>query len=242
MVMALKPDASSSAHNDVSPPTSTTPTTPNNSDVASLKASIISVKVPALPLSPPLEDDSGDMAHEHILLEAQGNGGAFVVTPGDDVDCGRGDSQSRVVATPNGDLLPTTVTPTHYDIHLHPDLATGVVSGSVSVDARINEATDQIVLHAKSIHISHVTVYHHGTKLCTVDGGSVEYDNSELEMATIHLPCVLQPAFEVTVIIAFKGVLSDSMYGLYRCKYRDRKGEGAEMMVTQFQAKCARMA
>ncbi|KAJ2332088.1 Aminopeptidase 2 mitochondrial, partial [Coemansia sp. RSA 2681] len=246
--MALKPDASS-VHNDVSPPVAaSTPAAPS-SDVttAPLKASIISVKVPALPLSPPLEDDDDNNndngndeeggnnsdsdgsgsggggggviashAHETLLLEAMEAQGSNrgVVLPCDSPN-GRGDD-SRVaspsVTTPsssNGDLLPTTVTPTHYDIHLRPDLATGIVSGSVSVDARINEATDKIVLHAKCITITRVVVYHGGSQLCCVGGDSVVYDNSELEMATIQMPCALQPTKAgdcVQIIITFSGV------------------------------------
>ncbi|KAJ1672293.1 hypothetical protein GGF38_000104 [Coemansia sp. RSA 25] len=276
--MALKPDASS-VHKDVSPPVAaSTPAAPS-SDVttAPLKASIISVKVPALPLSPPLDDDDNDNdngndeeggnnsdsdgggaggviashAHETLLLEAmEAQGSRGVVLPCDSPS-GRGDdsrvasSSATTPSSSNGDLLPTTVTPTHYDIHLRPDLATGIVSGSVSVDARINEATDKIVLHAKSITITRVVVYHGGSQLGCVGGDSVVYDNSELEMATIQMPCALQPTKAgdcVQIIITFSGVLSESMYGLYRCKYRDRKGSPSVMLVTQFQAKCARLA
>ncbi|KAJ2632705.1 hypothetical protein GGF44_003773, partial [Coemansia sp. RSA 1694] len=190
-------------------------------------------------------------AHETLLLEAmEAQGSRGVVLPCDSPS-GRGDdsrvasSSATTPSSSNGDLLPTTVTPTHYDIHLRPDLATGIVSGSVSVDARINEATDKIVLHAKSITITRVVVYHGGSQLGCVGGDSVVYDNSELEMATIQMPCALQPTKAgdcVQIIITFSGVLSESMYGLYRCKYRDRKGSPSVMLVTQFQAKCARLA
>ncbi|KAJ2258716.1 hypothetical protein GGI13_000523 [Coemansia sp. RSA 455] len=226
--MALKPDASS--HNDVSTPA--TPTNPETTTVTTTPikmASVIATK-PVVPLSPPLDALE---SHEHeTLLEAQG---------GDDISADSTEASGVVtLSASNGDLLPTTVTPTHYDIHLRPDLVTGKVSGSVAIDAHINEATNRIVLHAKSITITRVVVYHCGTLLASVGGESVTYDNGELEMATIQMPHVLQPA-SVQVIITFMGVLCESMYGLYRCRYRDRKGEPSVMLVTQFQAKCARL-
>ncbi|KAJ1908430.1 hypothetical protein LPJ71_003905, partial [Coemansia sp. S17] len=225
--MALKPDASS--HNDVSTPA--TPTNPETTVTTTpiKMASVIATK-PVLPLSPPLDALE---SHEHeTLLEAQG---------GDDISADSTETSGVVtLSASNGDLLPTTVTPTHYDIHLRPDLVTGKVSGSVAIDAHINEATSRIVLHAKSIAITRVVIYHCGTLLASVGGDSVTYDNGELEMATIQMPHVLQPA-SVQVIITFMGVLCESMYGLYRCRYRDRKGEPSVMLVTQFQAKCARL-
>ncbi|KAJ2055195.1 hypothetical protein GGI17_006715 [Coemansia sp. S146] len=230
--MALKPDASS--HNDVS---ASTPATPNpEATVATTPVKMVSIITkPLLPLSPP--PDALE-SHEHETLLGEEEEGE---AQGTDISADSTEEASLVVmSTGNGDLLPTTVTPTHYDIHLRPDLTTGSVSGSVSIDAHINEATDRIVLHAKCITITRVAIYC-GTLLASVDGGAVTYDNSELEMATIQMPCVMQPA-SVQIIITFTGILSESMYGLYRCRYRDRKGDPSVMLVTQFQAKCARLA
>ncbi|KAJ1819730.1 hypothetical protein LPJ60_003598 [Coemansia sp. RSA 2675] len=226
--MALKPDASS--HNE----TPATPASPNPDTTVATPAkmaSSIMAKPLVLPLSPPLDDAVEPHEHKTLLDEAQGSG-----ISGDSTE--RGASR---VALANGDLLPTNVTPSHYDLHLEPDLAIGIVHGSVAVDALVNEETEQIVLHAKSIVIAQVLVYHSQVLMATVAGKAVIYED-ELEMATIPLPCVLRAHDLIQIVITYTGVLSESMYGLYRCKYRDRMGDPSTMLVTQFQAKCARLA
>lgn len=161
-------------------------------------------------------------------------------------------ADKEVVADSNShtdDLLPTTLTPTHYNLHLHPHLEERrdnkgrLVDGMVAVDLRVNQSTDQIVLHTKTISIHTVTVYN-GTIIqeeVTV-ADNVNYDLF-LETATIQLQRKLTPDMgnNVRLEIKFTGELSDSMYGLYRCRYRDRSGQHSHMLVTQFQAKYARL-
>ncbi|KAJ2378021.1 hypothetical protein IW150_001048, partial [Coemansia sp. RSA 2607] len=140
---------------------------------------------------------------------------------------------------PIADLLPKTVTPVHYDIHLRPDIDSGKVTGSVCVDAIVNTSTQTVTLHTKTIVIECATVLARASTDSLVSR-DITYD-SDIETATIRLSAALEPG-PVQIIIEFTGVLSDSMYGLYRSKYRDRQGQLASMLVTQFQAKCARMA
>ncbi|KAI9502398.1 aminopeptidase 2 [Coemansia spiralis] len=148
------------------------------------------------------------------------------------------------------------LTPTHYDIHLHPDIDTGKVAGSVAITVTVNEPTSRIVLHAASMDISKVSVLScAGALIAAVGSESVVFD-AHLETATISLPVVLGAcsthcddscgecplAKTVYIAIEFVGNLCDSMYGLYRCKYKNRAGEPSFMLATQFQAKCARLA
>ncbi|KAJ1891219.1 hypothetical protein LPJ66_007045 [Kickxella alabastrina] len=150
---------------------------------------------------------------------------------------------SGSVAEAISDRLPTTVTPTHYDIYLHPDIDSGIVTGSVTIDAIINEPTSVITLHAKAITIDKVMLRksdRQEQQLCTTDAHAIEY-TEHMETATIHLRAELPPS-NVQIVIDFTNRLSESMYGMYRSKYKDRGGRWASMIVTQFQAKCARMA
>ncbi|PIA14567.1 leukotriene A4 hydrolase N-terminal domain-containing protein, partial [Coemansia reversa NRRL 1564] len=144
------------------------------------------------------------------------------------------------------DLLPTNLLPTHYDIYLHPDMLSGKVSGSVTIDLLVNRPTDVIVLHSKCIEIESVTIYQSNAVVATVGASAVIY-NTAMETASICLPLVLGDSKQshlpskTKITIAFEAAISHSMYGLYRCRYRDRSGKPAHMLVTQFQAKCARM-
>ncbi|KAJ2691976.1 hypothetical protein GGH99_002034 [Coemansia sp. RSA 1285] len=167
-----------------------------------------------------------------VSMKSHGNGGW------------QNDHAAKVAAYAN-DLLPTTLTPTHYNIHLQPDIDTGEVVGSVTISATVNAQTQDIVLHAaNSLHIKRVTVRLLDTDTidalvgCISDG--ITYD-ARLEMASIRLPTALQANTSVSIAIAYSCRLGDSMNGLYRCKYRNREGETAFMLATQFQAKFARM-
>ncbi|KAJ2305989.1 hypothetical protein IWW55_001663 [Coemansia sp. RSA 2706] len=140
------------------------------------------------------------------------------------------------------DMLPLSLAPTHYDIHLQPDVRSGHIGGSVAVDLLVRAPTADIVLHTKTIVIDRVSVFVGGVEAASVDTDCVAYDD-EMETATIRLPVTLTPEdAPVQLLIAFTGAVSEGMYGLYRSKYRDRSGQLAHMLVTQFQAKCARMA
>ncbi|KAJ1965155.1 hypothetical protein GGI12_000965 [Dipsacomyces acuminosporus] len=140
-------------------------------------------------------------------------------------------------------LLPTNITPTHYDLHIHPNIETGECTGSVCVSAIVNEPTAAITLHALDICIEEATVFSCGKAVAAVTRESITYD-TQLETATISLPVTLVPAAcnAVQIVIKYKGVLCESMYGLYKCRYKDRSGQQAFMLVTQFQAKYARLA
>ena len=44
--------------------------------------------------------------------------------------------------------LPTTVVPSHYDLHLAPDLDAASFTGTAAIDIEVTEPVDEIVLHA----------------------------------------------------------------------------------------------
>ncbi|KAJ1927093.1 hypothetical protein EC988_010254, partial [Linderina pennispora] len=112
-------------------------------------------------------------------------------------------------------------------------------SGSVTITVQVNEPTSTVILHAMDMEIAQATVLAaDSTVVARVT--EIAYD-AGAETATIKLPVELRPG-RVHLIIEYAGVLGDSMYGMYRCRYRDRSGQQSYMIVTQFQAKCARLA
>ncbi|KAJ2699403.1 hypothetical protein FB645_005343 [Coemansia sp. IMI 203386] len=138
------------------------------------------------------------------------------------------------------DLLPTWITPVHYDIYLRPEIDTGIVSGSVCIDAEVTHSTSTIVMHAKDVDIEGIRLYV-GDKFIGDLHDTINYDSA---METVSV-CVAQRQLtkgdRIKLLINYQARISDSMYGLYRSKYLDRQGDQASMLVTQFQAKCARM-
>ena len=52
--------------------------------------------------------------------------------------------------------LPRTVTPTHYELTMEPDLEAASFAGSMRVDVDVHEAVDEIVINAAELQIDRV--------------------------------------------------------------------------------------
>ena len=48
-------------------------------------------------------------------------------------------------------LLPTAVTPSHYDLHLTPNLETFAYDGEMTVKLTVHEPTDAVTFHARDL-------------------------------------------------------------------------------------------
>lgn len=127
--------------------------------------------------------------------------------------------------------LPTTVVPSHYEIHLTPDLATGSLTGRETITVRLAEPTASITLHAVDLDLRETSVIV-GTKR---HPAQVSLDPAA-ETATLTVDAPL-PAGEARIEIAFEGKIRDDIRGLYRTRTAARS-----YATTQFQATYARMA
>ncbi|KAJ2161552.1 hypothetical protein GGF46_001407 [Coemansia sp. RSA 552] len=136
-------------------------------------------------------------------------------------------------------LLPECLAPTHYDLALRPDEALGTVAGRVAIDIKVRAPTDAAVFHAKDIAIEMAELWRADTCVARTSAAQVEYD-AAAETARIPLPA-MEAGQHVRLVMRFTAQISAGMYGLYRCRYRRRCGSPGVMLVTQFQAKCARM-
>src|SRR5690242_5466855 len=56
-------------------------------------------------------------------------------------------------STASAHRLPKTVVPSHYEIHLDPDLATGSLTGRETITVRLTEPTASIVLNAVDLDL-----------------------------------------------------------------------------------------
>lgn len=134
-------------------------------------------------------------------------------------------------STASAHRLPKTVVPSHYEIHLDPDLATGSLTGRETITVRLAEPTSAITLHAVDLDLRETAVVVGGKR----HPARVSLDPAA-ETATLTVDAPL-PAGEVRLEIAFAGKIRDDIRGLYRTRTAARS-----YATTQFQATYARMA
>ncbi|KAJ2723262.1 hypothetical protein GGI07_002764 [Coemansia sp. Benny D115] len=145
-------------------------------------------------------------------------------------------------ASEEREILPTNVTPLHYDLLLAPDLDSLAYTGEVHIRVRINEATDKIVLHSNELDIKEASLVSTALKAegpLSASGISLNKDDE-----TVHLAFAqsLPGGDEATLSIKFSSVLNDLMVGFYRSKYTDANGATKNMATTQFEPTDARRA
>ena len=143
-------------------------------------------------------------------------------------------------------LLPSAVTPQHYDLSLAPDLEAFTYTGVCTVQLLVSEPCDAITFHAKDLAISAgVLVDAAGVERTNPGGPDVLYGEEKQETATVALSAPLTAADIGTVVtlrLEFTGELNDKMAGFYRSAYPapDGSGETRYLAVTQFEPTDAR--
>jgi len=126
--------------------------------------------------------------------------------------------------------LPRTVLPSRYAVSLAPDLENATFTGSVSISATAVEAVTEIVLNAIEVEIRSVTV----------NGQQATFSlNEELERLIINHAT---QAGDVTIDIAFTGILNDKLRGFYRSTFVDESGTTRTIATTQMQSTDCRRA
>lgn len=141
-------------------------------------------------------------------------------------------------ATPSNkrEVLPTNVTPLHYDLQVEPDFKTFKFDGLVKIQLKVNDkSVDSIQLNAIDIEI-------HSAKIGSTDAKETKFDK-ENQIAEFKFPKGTLSEEQVTLDIAFTGILNDNMAGFYRAKYEDKlTGETKYMATTQMEPTDARRA
>uniref|UniRef100_A0A3Q4I4A4 Aminopeptidase n=1 Tax=Neolamprologus brichardi TaxID=32507 RepID=A0A3Q4I4A4_NEOBR len=133
--------------------------------------------------------------------------------------------------------LPTTVTPLHYDLAIHPNLTTLDFTGVVRIELDVHEDTNTVILHAKQMQISDVFLLApEGIKRLKV----LEYPR--FHQLALLSDSVLIKGRKYEVHLAFAANLSDSFHGFYKGSYRTSSGEVRVLASTQFEATFARGA
>ncbi|KNC54423.1 puromycin sensitive aminopeptidase [Thecamonas trahens ATCC 50062] len=135
-------------------------------------------------------------------------------------------------------FLPTHTLPSHYSVHLTPDLEAFTFAGKCEIKVNSSADSQTIVVHAKELTI-------HSVSYNGEAAASHSYDET-LEQLTIELAGEgAKAGADGVLAFTYDGVLNDQMAGFYRSKYNskaDGTGEERYMAVTQFEATDARRA
>ena len=131
--------------------------------------------------------------------------------------------------------LPRTIEPLAYRLRLEPDLEAGEFSGSVDIDVRVLEQTDEVVMNAADLKIVDASVLPPAGDPVAVGASCDE----ALERLVLRLPAPLAKG-DATVSISFTGKLDEALRGFYRCTFTDEAGAVRTMAATQMEATDAR--
>ncbi|XP_058842431.1 endoplasmic reticulum aminopeptidase 1-like [Acipenser ruthenus] len=134
--------------------------------------------------------------------------------------------------------LPSSVSPLHYDLLIHPNLTTLDFTGSVKITVEVKEDTGFVVLHSKHLQISKAVIQQGG-------GGTsplqvLEYPAYEQVALLSATPLVTNRLYVIS--IEYAANLSESFHGFYKSTYRTQEGEVRVLASTQFEPTAARLA
>ena len=133
--------------------------------------------------------------------------------------------------------LPTSVTPSHYNLHLKPDLESETFTGSVEISIETIETISHIVLNAKEIELKSARLIEDSAEIEVKD---FTYDE-ELERVTLHLAREASPG-SYSLAIDFDGILNRKLAGFYISTFTDESGDERKIATTQFESTDARQA
>jgi puromycin-sensitive aminopeptidase len=151
----------------------------------------------------------------------------------------RSAAESTAASSPPGGShrLPRSVEPVTYRIVIAPDLDRATFSGSVEIDVRVLEQTDEIVLNAAELEISEASVRPPaGDPVRPV----IMLDEPS-ERLRLRLPQRLAKG-DATIALSFTGTLNDQLRGFYRSTFTDPGGRTRTIATTQMESTDARRA
>jgi puromycin-sensitive aminopeptidase len=132
--------------------------------------------------------------------------------------------------------LSRNVLPTHYSLHIEPDLRKFTFEGNETIEITVAKPTDEIVLHAKELKVMSALVKQ---KNGEVISGKITFEK-DAEMVRIKFPQRLDKGTWLLHII-FTGILNDQLHGFYRSR-AVINGKEEYLGTTQFESTDARAA
>ncbi|KAI8799726.1 peptidase family M1-domain-containing protein [Cladochytrium replicatum] len=158
--------------------------------------------------------------------------------------CTANSTNSATAAPGDRNVLPKTITPTHYDVVLTPNpLPPFKYNGTVTIHLNVNDDITKISTNALELEIvgnAKLTVVHAKSE-STQESTGHSYDES-LQAVVFEFANVIPAGSTATLLINFIGEHNDKMSGFYRSAYKDSNGNEKFMVVTQFESSDARRA
>ncbi|MEM9655702.1 MAG: M1 family peptidase, partial [Actinomycetota bacterium] len=131
--------------------------------------------------------------------------------------------------------LPKSVRPTDYHITIDPDIEAETFTGSVVIDAVVEEPVEEVVLNSDSLVITDASI-------TPADGSPVDCGHridQEHERLFLDPGQTLRPG-AFTIRISFSGKFNDKLVGLYSSSFTGEDGSQHKLATTQFEATHAR--
>ncbi|MBI5939933.1 MAG: M1 family metallopeptidase [Caulobacterales bacterium] len=128
-------------------------------------------------------------------------------------------------------VLPTDITPIHYDIAVRPDAAALTFTGSVGADVEVGAATDTVTLNAADMTFGKVQL----------DGSNVTPTvafDKDAQTATLTFDTPLTPG-KHRLAIDYTGKINQQAFGLFSVDYDTPQGS-KRLLATQFESPDAR--
>jgi len=117
--------------------------------------------------------------------------------------------------------------PSNYQLSLSLNRITRTFGGVLTVHGVSKSGSNEIKLHSKDLAIESIAV----------DGKSASFESSDNDALVIKHPDIINGKH--IIVIAYSGIISDAMHGLYPCYY-EHNGDKKELLATQFESHHAR--
>lgn len=124
-------------------------------------------------------------------------------------------------ASPEYYRLPTNVVPSEYTLLLEPFLQNDTFNGNVIIKVNVEEATDEIILHAVEIEFVETSVFDESGSRISIQNETVEEDR---DFRILHFASNLTEG-EYTIRIDYVGQLNGHNDGFYRSNYTNSANE-----------------
>ncbi|KAJ3025368.1 UNVERIFIED_CONTAM: Aminopeptidase 2 mitochondrial [Siphonaria sp. JEL0065] len=134
-------------------------------------------------------------------------------------------------STQGREILPGQLVPSHYNLHIAPNLETFTFDGTVSINSTVVEDTYSATLHSKNltIHNASITAKRH-----------CDHIDKDLETVTFEFSQLIPAGNSAILYTEFTGIHNDQLAGFYKSNYTDAEGTKRKLVVTQFESTDAR--
>ena len=133
-------------------------------------------------------------------------------------------------------ILPKAVTPEKYYLTLSPDLEKQDFFGEESIEIKIINSTNKIILNSSELEITSASLIQNEN----INADKVDYDSETQTVAFLFSKKIKKG--KAVLNIKFKGMISESMRGFYKSVYLMPDGTRKMMATTQFEPNDARRA